>query len=220
MVPATMRPPGAPGQLFWLDPGPAAPRQAGAIVRCGKSVKVRRPHFFLLAVLALAVAVSVAVGFRGRRNRPEADRDVLRAAPSDAWLVVKVDMAAASPLVRPLLGPDGRLTRLASTSRVAGLGLLSDACGFEPLEHTRELMVALPEGGERGEFGAAFSGDLTKDALAACALKVIRARGGKPSTLVRGGFAVIRTQANRRSRSWPTARGDRFSSGTAAGSTR
>ncbi len=154
-------------------------------------MKVRRRPLFLLALVALVVAGSVAVGLRWRRPRGAAGGDVLSAAPGDAWLVVTVDMAAASPLVRPLLGPDGRLTRLVSLSRAAGLGSLSDACGFEPLEHIRELMVALPEGGDRGEFGAAFSSDLAKDVLAACAEKVIRARGGRPSTIERGAFAVI-----------------------------
>lgn len=153
-----------------------------------QTVKIGRSHLLLLAGVALAVAVAAEV--RSRSARGTADGGVLSAAPGDAWLVVTVDVAAASPLVRPLLGGDkGRLIGLLSTTRAAGLGSLSDACGFEPLEHTRALMVALPEGGERGEFGAAFAGDLTKDALAACAEKVIRARGGQPSASTRAGFA-------------------------------
>ncbi len=67
----------------------------------------------------------------------------------------------------------------------------SAACGFEPLEHVRELMVALPEGGDRGDFGVAFSADLSMAELVACAQKAIAARGGIPSTAVRGGFSVV-----------------------------
>jgi hypothetical protein len=52
-------------------------------------------------------------------------------------------------------------------------------------------MVAVPEGGERGDFGVAFSADLTMDELAACARKAIAARGGAPSTAMREGFTVI-----------------------------
>ncbi len=188
-----MRLSGVSGQLFWLDGSARSP-----VLSCAAAtVKVGRAHLFLLAAVVLAATVAAVAGLRWRSGRSMAGGDVIDAAPADAWLVVTVDMAAASPLLRPLLGGSnarrstGGLSGLVSATRVAGLGRLSDACGFEPLDHMRELMVALPEGGERGEFGAAFSGDLTKDALAGCAEKVIRARGGRPSTTTRAGFALI-----------------------------
>jgi hypothetical protein len=138
----------------------------------------------------VVAAVALAALLRARSPGQRAAGSVLAAAPGSAWLVATVDVIAARPLLLPLMG-DGRLAGIASATRAAGLGSLSDACGFEPLEHMRELMVALPEGGERGEFGAAFSCDLMKDALVACAQKVIRARGGHPSTSTRAGFSVI-----------------------------
>jgi hypothetical protein len=112
----------------------------------------------------------------------------LLAAPADAWLVVTVDVAAARPLLEPTLQSAGGF---ASATRAAGLGSLSDACGFDPVSHLRRLMVAAPETGERGDFGVAFSADLTVDELATCARKAIEARGGAPSTTTRGDFLVI-----------------------------
>jgi hypothetical protein len=151
-------------------------------------VSVRRRVLFASGVVALVAAAAVVLTLRSRRTGSHAGPGVLDAAPADAWLVLTVDVVAARPLLQPLLSSrDG----LARATRAAGLGPLSDACGFEPLEQARELMVALPESGERGEFGAAVAGDWTKDALAACARKGIEGRGGRPSTTTRGDFAVI-----------------------------
>jgi hypothetical protein len=74
---------------------------------------------------------------------------------------------------------------------VPGLGSLADACGFDPLARLTELAVCSPEGGERGDFGLVFAGDLGKDELARCADKVIRARGGQPRTSVQGAFTML-----------------------------
>jgi hypothetical protein len=152
---------------------------------------VLRPGFWrsgVVALLAVCVATALVVGLRARRNRSGEAAGVLLAAPADAWLILTVDVAAARPLLRPLLG-EGK--GLAKATRAAGLGSLSDACGFDPVEHLRELMVAAPEGGERGDFGVAFAADLTVDELATCARKAITARGGAPSTTRRGDFVVI-----------------------------
>jgi hypothetical protein len=59
-------------------------------------------------------------------------------------------------------------------------------------------MIAVPEGGERGDFGVAVTTDssLGADDLAACARKAIAARGGKPSTAARGTFTVVADDAD------------------------
>ena len=151
---------------------------------------VRRRSFWLLGAVALvAAAAALVVSLRAPRVPSREEGGVLLAAPADAWLVLTFDVAAARPLLQPLLGTGGK--RLATATRAAGLGPVIDACGFDPVEHLRELMVAAPEGGERGDFGVAFSADLTMDELAACARKAIVARGGAPSTTVRGEFAII-----------------------------
>jgi hypothetical protein len=141
----------------------------------------------LVALAALLLAAALVAALRARRIRRDA-AGVLLAAPGDAWLILTVDIAAARPLIEPLLGDGGRL---AKATRAAGLGSISDACGFDPVEHLRELMVAAPEGGERGDFGVAFSADLTMGELAACARKAIAARGGAPSTTTRADFVII-----------------------------
>ncbi len=152
-------------------------------------VRSRRHYWLLSAVALVAAALALAIGLKARRARSGETAGVLLAAPADAWLILTVDVAAARPLLEPLLEVgDGRL---ATATRAAGLGSLVDACGFDPVPHLRELMVAAPEGGERGDFGVAFSADLTMDELATCARKAIVARGGTPSTTMRGGFAVI-----------------------------
>ncbi len=149
---------------------------------------VRRPHLWLLGGVAVVGAVLLIASLRASGTRSREAAGVLRAAPDDAWLVLTVDVAAARPLLEPVLqSGEG----VAGATRAAGLGSLSDACGFDPVPHLRELMVALPEGGERGDFGVAFSADLTVDQLATCARKAIGARGGAPSTGARGGFVVI-----------------------------
>jgi hypothetical protein len=150
----------------------------------------RRPRHWQLGVAALVAAHAVGtVRAIGRsRARPREPTGALLAAPGDAWLVLTVDVVAARPLVEPLFRDGGRL---ATATRAAGLGSLSDACEFDPLPHLRELMVAVPEGGDRGEFGVAFSADLAMDELVACARKTIRARDGSPSTRPQGSFLVI-----------------------------
>jgi hypothetical protein len=99
------------------------------------------------------------------------------------------------PLVQSVVATTGGL---ASATRVAGLGPIQEACGFEPLEHVRELMVVAPEAGERGEFGVAFSADLGASALASCAEKAITAGGGEPVTSSRGTFSVVSDDARPR----------------------
>jgi len=154
---------------------------------------VRRPHLWLLGGVAVVLAAVLFASLRASRTHSDEAAGVLRAAPDDAWLVLTFDVAAARPLLEPLLRSGG----ISGATRAAGLGSLSAACGFEPLEHLRDLMVAVPEGGEqerdveRGDFGVAFSADLTVQQLAACARKAIAARGGAPVASRRGDFVVI-----------------------------
>ena len=101
----------------------------------------------MLVAFAALIGAAGLVTLRARRASSGGGgvAGVLAAAPADAWLLATVDVAAAWPLLKPAVGAAGGL---AGATRVAGLGPLSAACGFEPLEHLRELMVALPEGGD------------------------------------------------------------------------
>ena len=150
-------------------------------------MRARRQYtlFFLLVVAVVAGGFWMAR--RPRRDVPEA----LSAVPRDAWLVLAADAAAlrASPVAAPLLGAGGRTV-------VPGLGPLADACGFDPVARLRDLVVCAPEGGERGDFGVAFTGDFTREELSRCADRVIRARAGNPVASTREGYAVLEDVAD------------------------
>jgi hypothetical protein len=150
-----------------------------------------------LAVVALVAALGVL--WYARSKRATGVTGPLAAVPHDAWLVVVVDVAALrqSPLAKAALGA-GPATVL------PGLGSPVDVCGFDPVSKLREVVVASPEGEERGDFGVAFSGDFEKGELAGCAEKIIRARGGEPSTSAQGSFTVIEGTAG--AKATPNAR--------------
>jgi len=157
-----------------------------------------RQYLLFLVLVALVVAAGFGIGRVRSGRSPGALVDpVLAAMPRDAWLVVTVDVAALrqSPVAAPLVSPLAAAPVLGGATAVPGLGSLADACGFDPLARLTEVAVCSPEGGERGDFGLAFAGDLGKDELARCADKVIRARGGRPSTSTQGAFTVLEDSA-------------------------
>lgn len=157
-------------------------------VSCGALPRPTHQYFLFLVLVALVVAAGFGIG-RVRSTGARRMDPVLAAMPRDAWLVVTVDVAALrqSPVAAPLVK---------SVTSVPGLGSLADACGFDPLARLTDLAVCSPEGGERGDFGLAFAGDLGKDELARCAEKVIRARGGRPSTSQQAAFTVLEDEAD------------------------
>lgn len=156
-----------------------------------------RQYLLFLVLVALVVAAGFGIG-RVRTPAAKVVDPVLAAMPRDAWLVLTVDVAALrqSPVAAPLVSPQAAAPILGRATAVPGLGSLADACGFDPLARLTELAVCSPEGGERGDFGLAFAGDLGRDELARCAEKVIRARGGQPATSVQGAFTVLEDAAD------------------------
>lgn len=135
------------------------------------------------ALFLVFVAVVAAAGFYFAQRGES--RGVLAAVPADAFLVVTVDLTAlrGSPLAEPLLGGD--------STKLLGVGALAETCGFDPLARVKELALAVPEGGEKGDFGVVAVGDLARAELVECAKKVIVARGGRAKVGARGGFATI-----------------------------
>lgn len=158
-------------------------------VSCAPPLPPRPARQYLLFLVLVALVVAAGFGI-GRVRSPVAPRvdPVLAAMPRDAWLVLTVNVAALrqSPIAAPL----------ARSTAVPGLGTLADACGFDPLARLTEVALCSPESGERGDFGLAFAGDLRKDELARCAERVIRARGGQPSTSVHGAFTMLEDAAD------------------------
>jgi len=143
----------------------------------------RRQYLLFFGLVVTVIAAAFVLG------RPRASTSLLDSVPRDAWLVGTLDVAAlrASPLAKPILG---------EKTPIPGLGPLAQRCGFDPVARLREVVVTSPEGGERGDFGVAFSGDFTKDELSKCAENVIRARGGSPTTSTRGAFTLVEDTAD------------------------
>jgi len=146
---------------------------------------VRRRHFVYAGLGVVLLAVGAFALVRARRAGA-ATGAVLRAAPRDTWLLATVDVAALheSPLVQRVLEPE-------AVARMVGLPGLSATCGFDPIARVRELMLAAPEAGDRGDFGVAYSGDFRGAELVTCAENVIRSRHGEPRTSARGRFTVV-----------------------------
>jgi hypothetical protein len=150
-----------------------------------RAVSSRRQYSVFFGLVVAVIAVVVALG------RARGAARLLDTVPRDAWLVATLDVAAlrASPVARPLLAAG-------ESGPIPGLSSLTARCGFDPVARLRELVVTSPEGGERGDFGVAFTGDFTRDELARCADRVIRARGGSPATSARGGFTLVEDRSD------------------------
>lgn len=143
-------------------------------------VSQRRQYLLFFALVLAVIGVAFALGHR------RAPATLLDTVPRDAWLVATLDVAAlrASPLAKPLLGTGDK-------TPIPGLGSLAARCGFDPVARLREVVVTSPEGGERGDFGVAFTGDFTREELSKCADSVMRSRGGSPTASTRGGFVLV-----------------------------
>jgi hypothetical protein len=157
------------------------------------------PRTDVLALAALAAAAALGIGLL-ILGSPGGKTDPLAAIPADAFLVASIDVVALaeSPLGEALVGElraDGGGARAGT---LLGVDSITETCGFDPLPHLRSIAIALPERGEgeggegeRGDFGVAAAGTMTKDALANCAKAVIAKRGGEPSSRQEGSFTVV-----------------------------
>jgi hypothetical protein len=123
------------------------------------------------AIAAGALAVLVAAGGAYLLRRASRGRlHVIDAVPGDAFLVLTIDVDGlrSSPLGAPVFG--------GVASKLAGEKALTDLCGFDPLARMTEIAVAVPEEGERGDFGVAIRADVSKLELLGCAKKAIESR--------------------------------------------
>jgi hypothetical protein len=149
----------------------------------------------LVALVALSGIAALAFIAGQRHEAPHGvDRDLLSAVPRDTFLVATFDMDAlrASPLAQPLFASDAATS--GTSAALLGLGVMGgikELCGFDPLARVKELALAIPEGGDSGDFGLVAIGDLSREDFVACAEKIIVARGGHPRTSTRGSFSTI-----------------------------
>lgn len=138
--------------------------------------------------LSILLAIAVVAGVALYLVQPQgglARGGILGAVPRDAFLLVTIDVEAlrASPLALPLLGGD--------STKLLGVGAFAETCGFDPLTRVKEIALAVPEGGDHGDFGLLAMGDLRQAELLDCAQKVILARGGHPKLGKRGSFITV-----------------------------
>jgi hypothetical protein len=150
---------------------------------------VKGPRADVIALAAIASATALGIGLLIARTKA-GRADALTAVPAESFLVLSIDVPSfgQSVLAKAIVGegPAGSRPEV-----FADLTSMKSTCGFDPLPHLRSIVVALPEGGARGDFGVAASGDLAKGALASCASALIAKRGGEPKTREEGTFTVI-----------------------------
>jgi len=136
--------------------------------------------------MAAAAVFFVRRAGRGRLH-------AIDAIPGNAFLVLTVDVDGLrrSPLGSPIFG--------GISSKLAGEKALTDLCGFDPLARMTELAVAVPESGDKGDFGIAIKADISRDELLGCAGKVIESRKqramGAPTVRESGSYTLIEPDA-------------------------
>jgi hypothetical protein len=134
-----------------------------------------------LLALAGALAGAGALAYAALTRAGTAPVDAI---PADSFLVATVDVAGirASPLGAPLFEKDLAWGNLAD---------LSHACGFDPTTRLKELDFAVPEEGDTGDFGLAFSAEVSRDELIRCAESVAGQRGESRSAATIGHFRLM-----------------------------
>jgi hypothetical protein len=152
-------------------------------------VKSQNARMALLGVAAAAAAFAVFGGLKGLGGSgPSEPFDAL---PRASFLAATVDLAELrrSPLYDAFLGKESK--EGATLARALGTAALAEACGFDPLARVQRFAVALPEDGERGEFGVAAKVELSRDELLRCAGALATQRGGTAEPREVGSFAVL-----------------------------
>ncbi len=142
----------------------------------------------------------VLFGGLGAISGGGASSDPFDAMPKTSFLVATVDVEELrrSPVFEAVVGKDGKDGKDSVAAdplrRALGMDSLADACGFDPLGRVQRLAVALPEEGERGEFGLAARVDVTRAELEKCTRAITERRGGegaKTETKEVGSFAIV-----------------------------
>jgi hypothetical protein len=147
----------------------------------------------LLGVVAAAGAFFVFHGSGGGGT----SSDPLDAVPKGSFVAATIDAQdlRRSPVWTALFG-DTSASRWneSAASRALGIGGLAAACGFDPLSRVSRLAIAIPEEGDRGEFGVAAKIDVTRDEIEKCTTSLAAKHGGGKTHDV-GSFTVLESGA-------------------------
>ncbi|MBX3186036.1 MAG: hypothetical protein KF819_03435 [Labilithrix sp.] len=144
-------------------------------------------------VMAFFVFGGLSSGlFRGAMRGPGEPVD---AVPKGSFIAVTVDMAELrqSPLHELIAPRSGAQPASGSgpLQSALGIGPLAAACGFDPLARVQRLAIAVPEEGERGEFGLVARVEVTRAELEKCTSALAEKRGAKSEAREVGSFAVV-----------------------------
>lgn len=142
-----------------------------------------------MSIIGLLGASAALFVFRGSSGGGAAN-DPMAAVPAESFVIANVSVAELrkSPIWTAVFGKDG-----APASRVLGIGVLGDACGFDPLTRVDRLAVAVPEEGNGRDFGIAARVQLTPKEVETCAKTLAEKRGvdAKPTEV--GPFSVLKS---------------------------
>lgn len=142
-------------------------------------------HGSLIALGALSAAVAAFAAYQYATAPSPLTSSALDAVPEATFLVAEVDVDAlrASPAIRNLAEGRG--------GDVVGVARLRAACGFDPLERTHTLVVAIPEADLPGEIGIAARVDVARADLTRCTEALSLDGGGKRTARREGDFAIL-----------------------------
>jgi hypothetical protein len=149
-------------------------------------------EYVRIAVLGIGGAAAAFFMFGGLGSLTKSGpSDPFEAIPRSSFIAATVDFAELrrSPLYDAVFGkdaPGGDPMR-----RALGVSALADACGFDPATRVQRIAVAIPEEGDRGEFGVAARVDVTRDELETCTRALAAKRGGRAETHDVGSFVVL-----------------------------
>ena len=147
-----------------------------------------------IGMIAVGGAAVAFVIFGGLRNLGRTGlSDPFDAIPKSSFIAATVDFAELrrSPLYDVVFGKEA--PGIDPMRRALGVGAVSEACGFDPISRVQRFAVAVPEEGERGEFGVAARVEVTRDELEKCTHALADKRGGRAETRDIGSFVVLET---------------------------
>jgi hypothetical protein len=148
----------------------------------------------ILGIGGAAAAFFMFGGLKAIRGRTGTS-DPLDAVPKASFIAATVDFAELrrSPIYEAVLGKskDGESTASDPLRRALGVGPLADACGFDPMSRVQRFALAVPEDGDRGEFGVAARVEVTREEIEKCTRTLAEKRGEKAETRDVGTFVVL-----------------------------
>lgn len=167
----------------------------------------------MIAIFGGLAAFGVFGGFSGIGRSGASDP--YEAIPRASFIAATIDFAELrrSPLFDVAVGKDtspGDPMR-----RALGVGALQEACGFDPVSRIQKVAIAVPEEGERGEFGVVARVEVTRDELERCTKALAEKRGGAPRPT-----RSERSWSSRTGRSAPAARASRTAEAASSSSAR